>query len=564
MTLTFLLAAFILSPANSGGLSPVEFSGDMRADWTNHAATAEACAVDEMPAANILRQWKRLGVRVFRRIAWDPGCSAEFVRRKAGFLAVREGADGVWLADEGKFPETWRKALAEAESDAGAALYCRSLAEEALGWRERDHRVWIEGRRVMWIMRFGDLDTENLDTLRLEFICRAKRLEQLLGKPERDLPLAVSAPIEPDRVAFEPLAGRDVRCVEVSLDDKGPVALSESIVFRRSGTGFGFTISSGTGSKGVWPGGRASFWLYLPDRRGSYLPYEFRIDLSPVEGNRAPTDAYGLWFLRERWGKGALGLYGDSGSWRLKPIARGSYGSKYPCLRPRFNFKWQASGGWTLDLDFTWLSIYGFWPSVVNLADERWFVSMDALPGVKAGGFSMKWGKWCERNLTCFAPCLSSKAIADRYETQVGQVRDAYRRWYEERLYDFAKTDRPTFHRGDAESDTVFWERVVEPMMDANGDLTRFVLPTKSPGGATLPARLEKESAAVKLRVWKSLDRLFGFAERVSAARRDYILTRYAGKMPPEPPKKPEEPAAITAPDADYDGDGLQLDDKEI
>ena len=143
-------------------------------------------------------------------------------------------------------------------------------------------------------------------------------------------------------------------------------------------------------------------------------------------------------------------------------------------------------------------------------------------------------------------------------------MRDAYRRWYEERLYDFAKTDRPTFHRGDAESDTVFWERVVEPMMDANGDLTRFVLPTKSPGGATLPARLEKESAAVKLRVWKSLDRLFGFAERVSAARRDYILTRYAGKMPPEPPKKPEEPAAITAPDADYDGDGLQLDDKEI
>ena len=146
---SLILAAFFLSPSASDGLKPVELTGDMRADWTNHAVTAEACIVDEVPTENILNQWKRLGVRILKRVAFDPECSAEYFRRKVGFLAVHEEADGVWLVGEDGFPETWKRSLAEAKIDVAVTLYCKSLAEEALGWKAKDHKVWIEGRRVM-------------------------------------------------------------------------------------------------------------------------------------------------------------------------------------------------------------------------------------------------------------------------------------------------------------------------------------------------------------------------------------------------------------------------------
>ena len=564
----FLLAAFFLSPASSGGLKPVELTGDMRADWANHAVTAEACVVDEVPPENILNQWKRLGVKVLKRVAWDPECSAEYFRRRIGFLAVHEQADGVWLVGEEKFPETWRRSVAEAKVDVAAALYAKSLAEEAMGWREKDHKVWIEGRRLLWFLKWMDFDCENLDTLRLEFVCYAKRLEQLLGKSAKNLPLAVAKPIEPDCAPVEPRGGRDAQHVPVSIDGKGPVELSEGLAFRCTSSGFGFTITSKTGAKNVWPGGRGSFRLYLPSGDGTYLPYEFRIDLSPIEaGPRAPTDCYGLWFLNERWGKGALRLYADPTHWRLKPVARRTYGSKYPRLRPRFNFKWNDKGdGWTLNLDFSWLSLYGYWPSMRNGIGERWYVSLDALPGVPAAACRMDWAKGREINFKKLASGLSCMGITERYADQKAQASGVYHLWYEERLYGYAQTETPTYQRCDPESDKVFWERIVEPMMDANRNVADITYTYKDADNNVIPAKLEKQSMTIKLAVWKSLGKLFDLAERVSAARRDYILQRYAGKMPPEPPPKrpPEGAAAVAAPDVDNDDNAIKLDDEEF
>ena len=566
MTLSLILAAFFLSPANSDGLSPVELTGDMRADWTNHAASAEVCVVDEVPTENILNQWKRLGVRILKRVAWDPECSAEYFRRKAGLMSVRENADGVWLVGEESFSDAWKRSLAEAKIDVAVALYCKSLAIEALGWKEKNHRVWIEGRRVMWMLKFMDFNSENLDTLRLEFICYAKRLEQLLGKPGKKLPLVVSKPIAPDRAAFEPLAGLGVQHVPVSLDGKGAVELSEGFAFRRDGKGFGFTISSATGARNVWPGGSASLKLYLADGKGAYLPYEYRIDLSPIDENRAPTDAYGLWFMNERWGRGKLHLYGHPTNWRLKPVFRGTCGSKYPRLVPKFAFKWGEKGGWTLSLDFSWLSAYGYWPSMRNGIGEKWYVALDALPGVPAAACRLDWARGREINFKKLAAGISCMDITERYEAQKLQAGGIYHLWQEERLYGYAETETPTYQRCDAASDKVFWERVVEPMMDANKNVADITYTYKDKDFHTVPAKLEKQSDAVKLSVWKALGKLFDLAERVSVARRDYILMRYDGKMPPEPPPKKavEGVAAISAPDVDNDDDAIQLDDKEF
>ena len=556
--------AFFLSSSNSSGREPVLLSGDMRADWTNHGATAELCVADRIPTPNILQSWHKVGARVVKRIAWDPECSPEYVRRSAGFLALHEKADGVWLENEARYSDEWKQAIAEARIDVAVARYCKALAEKALAYEDKDNKVWIEGRRVMWFFDWMDFAGENLDTLRLEFVCYAKRLEQLLGLPAKKLPLDVGKPL-PMQARFVPFEGRSISRVPVSLD--GKFALSENVTFACDSHGWGVSISSKEGEKDVWPGGEGSLKIYIPDGQGAYLPYEFQIDLSPVSGNRAPTEGYGCWFLKERWEKGKLGLYGDPTTWRLRSVARFSNRSKSPHLAARFHFRWnEKSSGWTLSLNFSWLQIYGLWPSVRNGVGEKWFIAVDALPGVKPIACGLDWAKGRETNFKKLALALSCSAITERYSAQLAQVSGAYRLWHEERLYGFAKTKEPTYQRCDPESDKIFWERVVEPILSANTSVADMTHTAKDGNGNWKSAKLEKQNEAVKLSAYKSIGKLFDTAERVSAARRDYILLRYDGKMPPEPaPKKgPEGAAALSAPDADNDDDALSLDDKEF
>jgi len=562
-----ILAAFFFSPAQSGGLKPVELTGDMRADWLAHAETADACIVDRIPTDNIRASWQTLGVKLLRRAAWDPEGSAEYFRRQAGFLPLHEEADGVWIVGEEKFPETWKRALAEAKVDVDVTLYCKSLAEEALKWREKDNKVWIEGRRVLWFLRHMDFDRENLDTLRLEFVCYAKRLEQLLGVKPRALPVKIAEPIEPDRIAFVPLKDLSPEPVAVSIDNAHLVKLGPGLSFSCDGNGFVFTISSAEGAKGVWPSGTGAFRLYLPDGRGSFLPYEYRLDFSPVETNRAPTDAYGLWFLKERWGRGNLSLYADKGSWRFRFVPHGSYGSRYPRLEPRFDFDWREKGsGWRLKLFFNWLDLYGYWPSLKNNVAERWYVSLDALPGVPSAACRLDWAKGRELNFKRFTRSLDCATITERYAEETLQAGGIYRLWHDERLYGFAKTKEPTYQRCDPESDKVFWERVVKPMVDDNKALADITYTYRNNDRTWVPPPLARADEQTKMSVWKKLGKLFTLAERVSLARRDYILTRYAGKLPPKPSEKgkPAGAAALTAPDADNDDNALDLDDKEF
>ena len=189
---------------------------------------------------------------------------------------------------------------------------------------------------------------------------------------------------------------------------------------------------------------------------------------------------------------------------------------------------------------------------------------MDALPGVPAAACRLDWAKGREENFRKFTPSLSCSAITAAYDAQKEQASGIYRLWHEERLYGFAKTKEPTYQRCDPESDRMFWERVVEPMMDDNSALAEMTFTYKNDKNQMVPAPLERQDEQTKMSAWKSLGKLFDLAARVSLARRDYILMRFAGKLPPEPPKKktPEGAAALTAPDADADDDAMQLDDR--
>lgn len=553
---TLLLAAFLCSPTRTPGVRPVALSGDMYADWHTYAKTAEACVADRLPTSNILSSWKRLGVRMYKRVAWNPGRPSDWFRRKAGFVAVREGADGAWLEGEEGFSEAWKQAAAEAEKDAEVVLYCKSLAEKAMAVREKDSKAWIEGRRVMWLLRFMDFGSENLDTLRLEFVSYARRIEQLLGLPARTLPGVADAAPRPDPAPFVPLEGENPVRTRVSVDKEQSFRLAEGLAFESKGGEFVFTLSSDRPRKDRWPDVKGRFRLYVPDGEGSYIAYEYTIDLSSgvLPGERAPTDGHGLWFVEERWGRGVLRLYGANPEWRVASVASGTGGSLYPYLFPRFWYEPKKDGkGWTAWLHFPWLPLLRHWPSVRPETSDSWFVSVD-IPGVAATACEMQWGKGRVENLAKFVGRIGEKGVLGRYQSEKDLVSEIYTQWHEDRYYDFAKTKEPTYHRFDAATDGMFYARVVEPMMEAN-EKTVKALP-----------RFGKMPDAEKLAFCKSLEGLVFFFDDVSAARRDYILLRQSGKEPPEPPRKarPKDKEPSDEPVLD-DGEGtMQLDEEGL
>ena len=102
--------------------------------------------------------------------------------------------------------------------------------------------------------------------------------------------------------------------------------------------------------------------------------------------------------------------------------------------------------------------------------------------------------------------------------------------------------------------------RILQPILDLNENAWQAVWTDKEhkPTFAKLPERVQYD-------ILKNLPRMIYMSPRVGLLRRDYLRDRYAGKEPPEPPPKKEpENAAPKAPDADFDEDAIQLDDKEF
>lgn len=567
MTLTCLLAAFFLSPGTDPALRPVELSGDMHADWTNHAMTARACVTPRVPSFNILESWHKLGTKVYKKVAFDPEESAEHFRRNAGLLAVHEGADGTWLVGRENFPKSWKEALAEAEKDVEAALYAKELAEKTMSMRETAPDLWMAGRHVLWQLEFMDFEMENLDTMRLEFVCYARQLEQLLKLPKKNLPFEASKPsAEPDRARFVPFTGKDVIAKSVALTPKDAEPLAPGLSFWRHGAGVGFVVESTKPvAKNQWPGGGFTVKFYLPGKNGTWLPYEWYVDLSPVAPGRAPSDAFGLWFARERWGKGVLHRYQDPKPWRLTPVFRGSRGPDYPHIRPSFKMEWTDKGSWKVTLEFPWYKIYHQWPSVQNGSRDRWYVGLTGSKEIPDAYARIDWPAGRPANFKTMAGLLDYEGLSRYYENELAHSQGIYNLWYLERLYDFAKTPEPTWHRGDLASDRIFCERVVQPLVDANENSWKLVFSDFfGKHGSQHSPTIHKQTDAVKMAVWKSLGKLLDLSYRTSVLRRDYLLGRAAGKLPPEPPKKkPKEGAsAVTSPDVDNDDDALKLDEE--
>lgn len=537
--------------------------------FTNWAENASAVAFIQLPRLHLMHSWKLLGVKVLKYVRYDDECSADHFRREASFLAFRDGAEGLWLPDMDRFPPDWREAFTEAKEDWRIMLYLKSLADEAA--KSEDPAVRIECRRVAFWLGWMPADWENLDTLRLECVAWAKRLEMLLGKPKANLPVARSEPTRPTSAGRLPYFGAPVKPVQEHLKKLGDtVAFDGGLSFKADKNGFSITYSTTNGparSKHDLPGGFLDFRLYIPgDTPGSFLPYRFHCDFNPsyYSAKRAPATG------REGW------LFGTDERFRPFYIAYATpnprvwnwprlrdYGPDYPDPRPHLKIEANKGGGWRATLEFRWIHLYGHWPMQHDGKNDIWFIGVDKSPetGLPLSG-RILWPRGHADFFRTFASSMAPHEMTDAYQRELNRTQKVWTTAYEERLYPYARTPRPSFNRYDVASDAAFWVRFVEPLCITNENAWELIYTDKDH-----PSKFPGQPENIKMAIWRNFARMTYLSHEVGRRRLAYLEDRFAGRALPPVPKKRKTADEIAAehksPDIDYDPDAIQLEEKE-
>ena len=562
-------AAKALALAEKGKLPFVEAKGlaDYRPALVDYGPSAAAVAFDQVPPVHLLHSWKDLGVKVLKTVRYDREGSPARFRREAGLLAFSEGADGVWIPNAKEMPPEWKQALKAAQDDRKAFDYLASLAAKTK--EVRRSKVWIEHRRVGFFFGWMDANREDPDVARLDCIGWARRLEQLLKLPEKELPFAVAdVPPAPDK-AFKPYDGLPVVPEQVKLEASNrSLPLGDGLFFSSSADGFSiFYVVTNQADLARWtmPGRRLDLRLYVndPKKTGSYLPYRFHLDLDPKAFEPQAGGRIGWAFSSDwRFRPGGFGWAHDMPRLWTLPQPR-DYGPDYPDPKASFSLSEDAKKG-TLKatVSVSWLSLYGFWPGETNDKYDVWYVGLEGAPTSSQPIVRrLIWprGRSAVRNSRIQE--LSAKAVHDRCKAERARAEV----WYESMrnaAYPFAKADRPCYFRGDFESDQMFLKRVVQPLLDEDEDTRATLEPPKKDA----KPKFDSLPLETRLKVLENLPRWLSLSHRVDVLRRDYLLGRAAGKVPPEPPKKkpkaqPKSRESLLEIDSSVD---IELDDKEF
>ncbi len=542
--------------------------GEEAVAFTNWAENASAVAFAQLPRSHLMHTWKLLGVKTLKTVRFEPEGSADHFRREASFAAFQRGADGIWLPDADKLPPSWRKALDEAREDWRILLYLRDLADAAA--KHPDGNIRIESRRIAYWFNRMPAGWENLDVLRLECVAYAKRLEQLLGLPSANLPVRRAEAVEPQTQPFMPYADWAQKPVQEQLRKLGDtVRFDNGLSFHADLTGFSITWSTTNGpplGKGQQPGGILDFRLYIAtDEPGVFLPYRFHCDFNPryYSAERAPATSrnYYLFGTDERFRPFYIAYATPNPRIWTWPRLR-DFGPDYPDPHPSLHIEGNKGGGWRATLSFDWVSFYGHWPMQKGGKADLWFFGVENAPGLRhsvAG--RILWPRGHADNFRRFAERMKTGTITERYKDELGRTQTVWTTADAERFYPFAQTAKPTFHRYDLEGDRMFYSRLVRPLLDANENAWQLVWTDKEHD----KPKFIQQSDRVKMLIWQNLGRMLFLSHEVGLRRRDYLEGRYAGIEPPEyePPADPFANAP-KEPDADYNPDAIQLDDKEF
>lgn len=563
-----------LEAATMAGKAPLIFANDDVFALTNKGDVVSAAVFDVLPLPNLLHTWRGLGVKVLLGVGFDKEGSAEYFRRSCAFLPFRYGADGVFIRNPGELPPAWKAALAEAMTDAQVIDYLRELTAAAL--EHDDPMIRMEGRRVEWWFGYMEADWENLDCLRLECVAWAKHLEQLLGRPAKELPTDYKEAAEPDTVSFRPYADLASPPEQLKLEGLANKAIplgSENFTFSSDKAGFSFTITCTDGpelAQWRYPQGAGVYniSLYVPSKKaGEFSPYHLRVDLEPFwVGPRAATPGLSgfLYSLEERFTPYATGYARQQIRVKFRPQLR-TFGPDHQKLDPRLTVTGRKGGGWTATVTVSWLSLYGQWPCVENGKSDLWYVGIDRLPdGSRPEPKRLLWPRGREVNYMTIAKAINLGTLTQCYDEQLAFTDEVWGTAYRERLYKFKTTEKPTFHRYDLESDELFRKCCCQPLVDGNKNAWELIRTDKEHKG-----KLLAQNDTVQGLVWRSLDKMRYLGYNVGLLRRDYLRDRFAGKMPSEPKPEKKSPAgAAGGGDGDFidagDFGGMQLDDMEF
>ncbi len=536
--------------------------------FTNWAENASAVAFDQIPRSHLRHSWKLLGVKVLKTVRFQREGSPARFRREASFLAFQSGADGIWLPDAGKLPADWRAALAEAREDWRILLRLDSLAEQAS--RHPDGNIRIEARRVAYWFSWMPADWENADLLRLECVAYVKRLEQLLGVPAADMPVRRPEKTLTNAPPLTPYAGWAEKPEQIQMKKLGDtIDLGGGLFFRADHGGFSITYSTTNGpplGRHQQPGGTLDFRLYIAgEEPGTFLPYYFHCDFNPrhYSAVRAPDTGrnHFLFGTDERFRPFYIAYATPNPRIWTWPRLR-DYGPDYPDPRPSLRVEGNKRGGWRATVSFSWISFYGHWPMQTGGKTDLWFVGLDRSPETgRPLAARILWPRGHADNFRQFAERLRTSDITDIYKRELGRTEAVWTTAEAERFYPFAQTATPTFHRYDLEGDRMFFHRLVRPLLDANKNAWELVWTDKEHP----EPKFIKQPDSIRLLILQNLGRMLYMSHEVGLRRLDYLVGRYEGREPPDytPPPDPHADAP-GEPDADYDPDGIQLDDKEF
>ncbi len=565
-----------LEAAYMEGEKPLVFSDNDVFTLTNQADVISAVVLTDFPQPNLRHTWSSLGVKVLYGVGYNPEGTAENFRRQCAFLPISKAMDGVYIKDPKNLPKAWKHAVLEAKRDAEVYTYLMTLCEKALA--HKNPLLHTEARRVSFFIGQMGAEWEDLDCLRLECVAFAKRLEMLLGLPEKDLPIDFTLPVADDTPPVIPFSKSSVRPVEVNvaaytnkdvpLDGKD----DGKSCFTFSSTASDFTISliSRTGpERKNWLVNAPKFKvsLYIPSNTGKgYEPYHFELDANDFNvGPRAPVPALWsyLYSLDERFTPYGRGYGIPQPRVKVKPSCR-TPSLSHPSIMPGFNLRPIKGGGYSLNLTFSWVDLYGSWPAVVSRKSDNWYIAAERLPdGARPAPAKLIWSRGREANFKTLSQKLNLGALTERYKTELKRTEKVWKTAFEERLYKFEKTPKPTFNRYEVSSDTNFYERVAKPLIDANLNIWNMVQNDKEHP----KPKVRTASDAVQNTIYKSLGKLLYLSQNMGKARRDYLRDRFAGKPLPALVKKEEPKKDTKAPTNMLEDDSfndLQLDDVQF
>lgn len=549
-----------LTPADDAGIL---IHADADAAFASLGPDVDGCVTERLPARHLARRWRIIGAKLYQHIPYDSESTAEFCRRKAGFLAFSKGADGVYYRPT-ELPPAWIEAVEFAKRDVASCERLLTLA--AKGEATCRMALVTEARRARhWLASVMEPEWSDLDRLRLENLALIRRLELLLGETPSE-PNLPTAPKEPDapKATFNP---DDFEPYTMVFDNTGFKACDDVSLLCNHGC-FAVQLSGDAKrplGKDEFPGGVYIMNLWVPGvKRGDWLPYRFSVNMDPRPraGDHAPYPGSNLFLYEFRFGDDTAGRE------RLKREAVRTWGPGYAKAGGNYVLHYHNTpdGKWQfLALSIAMADFWEYLPGVTPGKTDFWYLEV-IRPDGRATRHEICWPTGSRQNRDSYFAGMAFSQIEEDFSRAVADVELIWKASEAEKGCRFRKTVPASFSIFDLESDDLFYRACVQPLLDRTRNVRKHI---HVPPIRNAKPPVLSEGAIIRDLVGKRIPDLFNYQYSVDQARKAYLLDRFAGHLPDI--KAPRADAGVHretpgGPDVDAGGplDELQLDEDGI